>query len=62
MTCQKVAKKEHRIGEMVRKIERWRREGDRVATIEKTEEDIATLWRAIDKATEEHDAKNSSLS
>lgn len=52
--CEHISRKTNRMDDMARKIERWRREGDRPATIERTESDIASLSQAISVLLDQH--------
>lgn len=53
--CEQIEKKQRRYHKMCQDIERWRREGNRRATIEKTEYDMAEVQEAINKIWLEHD-------
>lgn len=59
--CDQVEKKERRLTKMGKDVERWRREGNRRATIEKTEYDMDEVRMAIDKLWTEHEEKLRSL-
>ena len=41
--CEQANKKQRRVGKMVQDVERWQREGNRRATIEKTQRDIEDI-------------------
>jgi len=45
--CKQIAQKQRRIGKMKADIERWQREGNRPATLERTENDKNELHRSI---------------
>lgn len=60
-TCDQIARKKRRIQKMENDIERWRKEGNRRATIEKTEYDIADIEAAIHSMWKIHEDKRNSL-
>lgn len=53
--CDQSDKKQRRYNKMAQDVERWRREGNRRATIEKTEIDMEEVRMAIEKLWIEHD-------
>jgi len=53
-TCEQVIRKQRRITKMKKDIARWRREGSRPATIEKTERDVVEVQRSISTLWEQH--------
>lgn len=55
--CDQIEKKERRYNKMAQDVERWRREGNRKATIEKTEYDMEEVRMAIEKIWGEHQEK-----
>lgn len=55
--CEQIEKKERRYNKMAQDIERWRNEGNRRATIEKTEYDMEEVRQAIAKIWTEHQEK-----
>ncbi|KAJ9144257.1 hypothetical protein NKR23_g6008 [Pleurostoma richardsiae] len=55
--CEQREKKERRWQKMSMDIERWRQEGNRKATIEKTEEDMNDLVRAIHRIVGDHNER-----
>ncbi|KAI0123622.1 hypothetical protein BJ170DRAFT_89711 [Xylariales sp. AK1849] len=59
--CQKIAKKRRRITKMTQDIERWRGEGNRAATIERTEQELSEARAALARLYDYH-AKNQRLS
>ncbi|KAH6653657.1 hypothetical protein BKA67DRAFT_519631 [Truncatella angustata] len=52
--CNNVSKKKHRITKMTRDIERWTAEGNRSATIEKTEQELRATRRALTQLYHDH--------
>lgn len=52
--CTKIAKKRRRIRKMTGDIKRWREQGNRPATVEKTESEVAALQCAISNLWEQH--------
>lgn len=55
--CDQIEKKERRYNKMAQDVERWKREGNRKATIEKTEDDMQEVHVAIEKIWGEHQEK-----
>lgn len=55
--CDQIEKKQRRYNKMAQDVERWRCEGNRRATIEKTEYDMAEVQMAVDKIWTEHQEK-----
>lgn len=55
--CDQIEKKQQRLRKMEQNIDQWRKEGNRRATIEKTEHDMAQTQDAIQKIWSEHQAK-----
>ncbi|KAK4232877.1 hypothetical protein C8A03DRAFT_19932 [Achaetomium macrosporum] len=53
-SCTQITKKQRRIRKMMTDIERWRREGDHPATVEKTERELTALQCAISTFRERH--------
>ncbi|KAK3934980.1 hypothetical protein QBC46DRAFT_424357 [Diplogelasinospora grovesii] len=41
--CGQIAKKQRRLAKMTNDIERWRRDGNRLATVKKTESDLTKV-------------------
>ncbi|TLS29619.1 hypothetical protein PpBr36_02084 [Pyricularia pennisetigena] len=60
--CDNVHKKTRRYYKMAADVERWRHEGGRTATIEKTEDDMDELSRQIANLNAEHATRVSSVS
>ncbi|KAK4148710.1 hypothetical protein C8A00DRAFT_19504, partial [Chaetomidium leptoderma] len=54
IACIKAAKKQLRAKKMMADIERWRRDGNRPATIERTEYDLDGLQRSISDLQNQH--------
>lgn len=52
--CEQIEKKERRWNKMQQDVLRWKREGNRKATIEKTEYDMDDIRVAINKIWAEH--------
>src|SRR5687768_6817990 len=52
--CQGMAKKQRRIVKMTDDVQRWRQEGNRNATIEKTNRDILTVQAEIQDLWQRH--------
>ncbi|KAK1759885.1 hypothetical protein QBC47DRAFT_117168 [Echria macrotheca] len=59
--CDTIGKKERRKNKMKDDINRWRREGNRRATIEKTQQDVDDLERQIYDLWETHLEKQRTL-
>jgi hypothetical protein len=55
--CEAIGKKERRVGKMLDDVQRWTREGNRRATIEKTELEIGALQAQIGELVREHEAR-----
>lgn len=55
--CDQIEKKERRYNKMLQDVQRWRNEGNRRATIEKTECDMEEVRQAIAKIWNEHQEK-----
>ncbi|TPX13655.1 uncharacterized protein E0L32_005858 [Thyridium curvatum] len=60
--CEQMEKKERRWTKMAQDLERWRREGNRRATIEKTEGDMQDLRHQINKIWLDHQARQTDMS
>lgn len=60
--CEQMEKKERRWTKMAQDVERWRREGNRRATIEKTEGDMEDLRHQINKLWLDHQARQTDMS
>ncbi|KAK4098020.1 hypothetical protein N658DRAFT_509939 [Parathielavia hyrcaniae] len=58
--CDQMVKKQRRVRKMRDDVERWRREGNRRATIEKTRRDMAELAGQIDRMWREHETRKNS--
>ncbi|KAK4184650.1 hypothetical protein QBC35DRAFT_46176 [Podospora australis] len=52
--CDQRDKKQRRMNKMIADIQRWHREGNRRATIEKTQRDVMELKDQIDKLDDMH--------
>ncbi|KAF3761935.1 hypothetical protein M406DRAFT_324289 [Cryphonectria parasitica EP155] len=52
--CEQIRKKDRRYRKMEQDVERWRREGNRKATIEKTLNDMEDIKDAMNKIHYEH--------
>lgn len=52
--CKQIAMKQRRISKMTTDIERWRRERNRTATIEKTESDMKGVYQSISSLRNRH--------
>ncbi len=52
--CRNIAKKQRRVEKMTADIERWRGEGNRPATIERTEYDLDIIRRSISDLQKQH--------
>ena len=52
--CEKIAKKKRRITKMTADIERWKRDGNRPATIERTKSNAAEILASLSRMVEEH--------
>jgi hypothetical protein len=59
--CEQRDKKERRVRKMMTDIERWRREGSRTATIEKTQSDIQEINAQIAALSATHDERVNAL-
>ncbi|KAK3401565.1 hypothetical protein B0T20DRAFT_475685 [Sordaria brevicollis] len=59
--CEQITKKTRRVRKMAEDIARWEREGNRRATIEKTEQDIAGVQSQIDELWRSHQEKQRSI-
>lgn len=59
--CEQVSKKMRRVNKMEEDIARWRREGNRMATIEKTQHDIEGVKRQVDELWRGHQEKKMSI-
>lgn len=55
--CEQIDKKRRRQAKMLQDVERWKNEGNRRATIEKTESDYQEVEDAILKIWEEHEER-----
>ena len=60
--CEQIEKKNRRIIKLKTDVERWRLEGNRPATIEKTERDIAEISERHSKLVNEHIGRQASIS
>ncbi|KAL2264548.1 hypothetical protein VTJ83DRAFT_7058 [Remersonia thermophila] len=60
--CETMDKKARRIAKMSDDIARWRYEGNRIATIEKTQREIAELNDQIEQLWREHEKRKMSIS
>lgn len=60
--CDQITKKDRRIRKMEDDIVRWRHEGGRTATIEKTQTDIADIQNQINNLFSQHAIKVQSIS
>lgn len=60
--CKDLEKKQRRYDKMYRDVQRWEHEGNRVATIDRTQGDMRTLERQIDDIRESHAQRLQSLS
>ena len=56
--CELVIRKQRRITKMKKDIARWRREGSRLATIEKTERDLVEVQRSISTLWDQHNKQH----
>jgi hypothetical protein len=54
-------KKRRRVNKMLADIDRWRREGNRTATIERTSEDIGDINGQINELTAQHEERKNSV-
>jgi len=52
--CRNIAKKQRRVEKITADIERWRGEGNRPATIERTEYDLDVIRRSISDLRKQH--------
>ena len=60
--CDQIDKKERRWNKMMADVERWRREGNRKATIAKTEDDMEEVRMQINKIWNDHEARKRDMS
>ncbi|KAK4248241.1 hypothetical protein C7999DRAFT_40522 [Corynascus novoguineensis] len=60
--CDAIQKKQRRVAKMTEDIKRWRCEGNRRATIEKTEREIGELNHQIQKIWADHELRKNSIS
>jgi hypothetical protein len=60
--CDQVDKKQRRVTKMLDDVARWRYEGNRRATIEKTEREVSALNLQIAELWREHEARKRSIS
>lgn len=59
--CDQIEKKRRRQYKMQQDVERWKKEGNRRATIEKTEYDLGELEEAINKIWSDHEERRRTL-
>ncbi len=59
--CDQIAKKERRAAKMRDDIQRWQREGNRRATVEKTQADVAEIDAQISEMAFQHSEKQRSI-
>lgn len=59
--CEKIQTKRSRIAKAENNIKRWRKEGNRKASIEKAEDEIDALWAEIDKLERDREYKKQCL-
>lgn len=59
--CDQMMKKERRMDKMMQDIARWHREGNRRATIEKTQRDVRELKKQFDELVVKHNEKKACL-
>lgn len=59
--CEDAAKKQRRYDKMARDIERWQREGNRPATIEKTYNEMQEVQEQLNALQARHVQKTSTL-
>lgn len=60
--CHDIEKKQRRYDKMSRDVERWQREGNRTATIERTCGEMGEVTAQISRMKEDHDRRLQSLS
>ncbi|KAK1826831.1 hypothetical protein QBC39DRAFT_268349 [Podospora conica] len=60
--CDQIRKKQRRVEKMKKDIQRWQYEGNRWATIDKTNEDIAEIDNQIDDLFRTHEMRKHGLS
>lgn len=60
--CDQIEKKNRRVVKMNQDIKRWRKEGNRRATIAKTETDIYDITTQIAEIWEQHQTRQSNIS
>jgi len=60
--CDTIVKKERRVGKMLDDVDRWTREGNRRATIEKTQQEIGALQVQINEMRREHEVRKRACS
>lgn len=59
--CEQMGKKQRRVCKMLDDVARWKLEGNRRATIEKTQRDIAEVQLQIQELWDEHEARKRSV-
>jgi hypothetical protein len=59
--CDQIKKKDRRVTKMEQDIERWKREGNRRATIEKTERDIQEISLQISEIWGQHQDRQNTI-
>ncbi|KAL2150588.1 hypothetical protein VTH82DRAFT_7151 [Thermothelomyces myriococcoides] len=59
--CEQIGKKQRRVAKMAEDIERWRSEGNRRATIEKTEREMMELNLQIHQLQTEHEIRRNAV-
>ncbi|KAK0707991.1 hypothetical protein B0H67DRAFT_495491 [Lasiosphaeris hirsuta] len=59
--CDQITKKDRRVRKMCEDIQRWQREGNRRATIEKTQQDITDINVQISDLWRSHQEKQRSI-
>ncbi|KAH8889962.1 hypothetical protein GQ53DRAFT_722356 [Thozetella sp. PMI_491] len=52
--CKLIAKKTRRVTKMTQDIQRWKQDGNRPATVEKTQNDVAEILTSISRMVEQH--------
>ncbi|KAH6618271.1 hypothetical protein B0J18DRAFT_371802 [Chaetomium sp. MPI-SDFR-AT-0129] len=60
--CDQIDKKQRRLNKMMEDVRRWRNEGNRRATIEKTETEMRALNSQIGTMWVEHEARKNAIS
>lgn len=60
--CEQIQKKNRRVNKMAQDIQRWQREGNRRATIEKTEGDIQEITAQISEIWSQHQDRQRTIS